>query len=296
MKVAVDFLSPENVGVCRWLGEEARGLARRGRNQGGGKEDVLQLWGCLGFAWNALERVVREAEGKEEGKEESEKGERGVKDEVANKKKRMEGILYSSKEAGKGAGQTGGNAGGEKMDEGKGEQKEQDAGIKDAAGKGDAGMSTGSDMGGMEVVMAEENAEEKQEMTEEGNSGKDAEGMEGICYAPKAVEQEDEEPEETDVGPGAAEDNGKSKAKEQDTELKEAAKEPSTTGQGAAASTEGEQEEKAEEAKNDPPFAVVIPTQKQPELPPPEVNMETVNNLLRLQKLLDRGANPDTIP
>ncbi|KAF8541066.1 hypothetical protein BDD12DRAFT_717069, partial [Trichophaea hybrida] len=45
VKVAVDFLTAENVHVCRKLIEEARKMAPR---------DVLQLWTCLGFAWSVL--------------------------------------------------------------------------------------------------------------------------------------------------------------------------------------------------------------------------------------------------
>ena len=62
VKVAVDFLSAENVGVCRELGEEARRMAPTSGRGGVGKEDVLQLWGCLGFAWAGLERVVEAEE------------------------------------------------------------------------------------------------------------------------------------------------------------------------------------------------------------------------------------------
>jgi hypothetical protein len=60
VKVAVDFLTAENVHVCRKLIEEARKMAPRvpkPGNKGMAKEDVLQLWTCLGFAWGALELV-----------------------------------------------------------------------------------------------------------------------------------------------------------------------------------------------------------------------------------------------
>lgn len=60
VKVAVDFLSAENVSVCKNLVEEARKMApivQTAGNKGTQKEDVLQLWSCLGFAWKALEAV-----------------------------------------------------------------------------------------------------------------------------------------------------------------------------------------------------------------------------------------------
>lgn len=69
VKVAVDFLTPENVRVCKGLVEEGRGMRDEWRGQGGaGKEDVLQLWSCLGFAWQWFERVLGEVEGKGKGK------------------------------------------------------------------------------------------------------------------------------------------------------------------------------------------------------------------------------------
>lgn len=57
VKVAVDFLTPENVKVCKGLVAEARVMGNPflGRSAGGGKEDVLQLWSCLGFAWDAFD-------------------------------------------------------------------------------------------------------------------------------------------------------------------------------------------------------------------------------------------------
>lgn len=51
VKVAVDFLTPENVVVCKGLIEEARRMASEFKRAKEGKEDVLQLWACLGFAW-----------------------------------------------------------------------------------------------------------------------------------------------------------------------------------------------------------------------------------------------------
>lgn len=92
VKVAVDFLSGEGVEVCRGLVEEGRALAGIGAGAaapgvgvGGGvvenvceegneekekekvvslgkREDVLQLWNCLYFAWGEGERVVRRME------------------------------------------------------------------------------------------------------------------------------------------------------------------------------------------------------------------------------------------
>lgn len=59
VKVAVDFLSPENVHLCTRLIEEARSMAPRIPKPGmklTGKEDVLQLWNCLGFAWEEMEK------------------------------------------------------------------------------------------------------------------------------------------------------------------------------------------------------------------------------------------------
>jgi hypothetical protein len=71
VKVAVDFLSPENVGngVCRQLVEEARKMApivNKHGSKGTGKEDVLQLWTCLGFAWDVLEKIKKQARNKDE--------------------------------------------------------------------------------------------------------------------------------------------------------------------------------------------------------------------------------------
>ncbi|KAI5790605.1 hypothetical protein DFH27DRAFT_570624 [Peziza echinospora] len=88
VKVAVDFLSPENVGVCKELLEEGRRLAGVGggvvfkettpSDDGDGgeeetetekkrverikslgkREDVLQLWNCLYYSWSTMEKVV----------------------------------------------------------------------------------------------------------------------------------------------------------------------------------------------------------------------------------------------
>lgn len=79
VKVAVDFLSPESVqrGVQTELAEELRACWKEdmvGRK--GGREDVLQLWKCLEFAWRSLRAV-------EEGKE----GERVQSDEVKEEEK-----------------------------------------------------------------------------------------------------------------------------------------------------------------------------------------------------------------
>lgn len=73
VKVAVDFLTPENVVVCKGLIEEARRMADKFRRMGRGKEDVLQLWACLAFAWEfydiagkGVKGVVGEAVGSEQ--------------------------------------------------------------------------------------------------------------------------------------------------------------------------------------------------------------------------------------
>lgn len=66
VKVAVDFLTPENVKVCRGLIEEARGMAGEFGRSRDGKEDVLQLWACLGFAWKFYD-VEPKSEGEGEG-------------------------------------------------------------------------------------------------------------------------------------------------------------------------------------------------------------------------------------
>lgn len=78
VKVAVDFLTPENVKVCKGLIEEARRMAGdfgKGRR---GKEDVLQLWACLGFAWGVYDHEKKEKRLEEK---EAEKIEDGIKDE-----------------------------------------------------------------------------------------------------------------------------------------------------------------------------------------------------------------------
>lgn len=64
VKVAVDFLTPENVKVCRGLIEEAREMAGEFGRSRDGKEDVLQLWACLGFAWRFYD-VEPKSEGDE---------------------------------------------------------------------------------------------------------------------------------------------------------------------------------------------------------------------------------------
>ncbi|KAI5851633.1 hypothetical protein DFP73DRAFT_537920 [Morchella snyderi] len=77
VKVAVDFLTPENVKVCKDLVAEARVMGNPflGRATGGGKEDVLQLWSCLGFAWDAFDGP-RKGPGKDgEAVKKDEKGE-----------------------------------------------------------------------------------------------------------------------------------------------------------------------------------------------------------------------------
>lgn len=60
VKVAVDFVSPEHVGVCWALVEEARRMAGvwAGNARSTLKDDVLQLWCCLAFSWQALEAVT----------------------------------------------------------------------------------------------------------------------------------------------------------------------------------------------------------------------------------------------
>lgn len=72
VKVAVDFLTPENVSVCKGLVEEARSMAGEFGRGKWGKEDVLQLWGCLGFAWGFYD-----VEGTREGDKEVKQGEVG---------------------------------------------------------------------------------------------------------------------------------------------------------------------------------------------------------------------------
>ncbi|TGZ82842.1 hypothetical protein EX30DRAFT_394108 [Ascodesmis nigricans] len=64
VKVAVDFLSPESIqrGVAVGLLEEARGMWTETRKSRG-KEDVVQLWGCLGFVWKALREIESEGDG-----------------------------------------------------------------------------------------------------------------------------------------------------------------------------------------------------------------------------------------
>ena len=71
IKVAVDFLSPESVEMCEGLLQEGRALSKSGkgglaiegagaRGIGDGKrEDVLQLWNCLRFSWDSLQRELK---------------------------------------------------------------------------------------------------------------------------------------------------------------------------------------------------------------------------------------------
>lgn len=58
VKVAVDFFSAENSGVCTELLEDFRNLAHatshRGTRLVGRREDVLQPWNCMLFNWKAL--------------------------------------------------------------------------------------------------------------------------------------------------------------------------------------------------------------------------------------------------
>lgn len=70
VKVAVDFLTPENVKVCKGLVREAREMAGEFGKGKWGKEDVLQLWACLGFAWAFYdtEKETEEAREVEEAK------------------------------------------------------------------------------------------------------------------------------------------------------------------------------------------------------------------------------------
>lgn len=76
VKVAVDFLSPENVKVAKGLGEEGRNMMQEVVRSGwSGKEDVLQLWGALGFAWRALREVEQKAGVKQVEKVEMQVGE-----------------------------------------------------------------------------------------------------------------------------------------------------------------------------------------------------------------------------
>jgi len=60
VKVACDFVSPENVVKCCALGEENRRLARVSK-----REDVLQLKNILYFAWYESERRIAHARGAE---------------------------------------------------------------------------------------------------------------------------------------------------------------------------------------------------------------------------------------
>lgn len=68
IKVAVDFLSPENVNVCKDFIMEGRVLAGAGKQfaaPGVGsykKEDVLQLWNCLYFASRGLRGLINQTD------------------------------------------------------------------------------------------------------------------------------------------------------------------------------------------------------------------------------------------
>ena len=57
IKVAVDFLSPQNVARCFQLTEEFRGLTVEGRKSW--KEDVLQLKAQLWYAWRACRELPK---------------------------------------------------------------------------------------------------------------------------------------------------------------------------------------------------------------------------------------------
>lgn len=64
IKVAVDFLSPQNIQRCFVLTEEFRGLS--GAHRRSWKEDVLQLRAQLWYAWQACRRLGP-PDGKTEG-------------------------------------------------------------------------------------------------------------------------------------------------------------------------------------------------------------------------------------
>jgi len=70
IKTAVDFLSPENLVLCEAILEEFRGLAPKvstAGSKGSQREDVLQLWTCIGFAWDAIEKVLGSVGNEEDG-------------------------------------------------------------------------------------------------------------------------------------------------------------------------------------------------------------------------------------
>jgi hypothetical protein len=70
IKVAVDFVSPENVARCARLTEEFRALNLTQV----WKEDVLQLRAMMWYAWQSCGRAV---EARERGSEVEERGARG---------------------------------------------------------------------------------------------------------------------------------------------------------------------------------------------------------------------------
>ncbi|KAI5855513.1 hypothetical protein BZA05DRAFT_434806, partial [Tricharina praecox] len=98
IKVAVDFLSPENLFVCKDILEEFRAMApkvARAGTKGMQKEDVLQLWSCVGFAWDAVARVLDLGDEAEDAKESliagnAGKGKKSVKSKAKGKQVAVE--------------------------------------------------------------------------------------------------------------------------------------------------------------------------------------------------------------
>jgi hypothetical protein len=61
VKVAVDYLSPEHIDQCHILLMEAMAMAPKYTTNGfreKSKDDVLQLWSCLDFAWKKLYELI----------------------------------------------------------------------------------------------------------------------------------------------------------------------------------------------------------------------------------------------
>ena len=83
------------------LGEEGRAMAPKAGRTRGGKEDVLQLWGCLGFAWETMEKVLEGQEasgvlGDQEAKESV--VESAVTEKVLEDQEEANGVLESQEE------------------------------------------------------------------------------------------------------------------------------------------------------------------------------------------------------
>jgi len=85
IKIAVDFLSPENLVHCEAILEEFRDLAPKFNAaglKGSQREDVLQLWACIGFAWDAIVEAINSEDKGEDSQEDNDEDDQDDKGEV----------------------------------------------------------------------------------------------------------------------------------------------------------------------------------------------------------------------